>query len=291
MDAQFKIRVDLPNIADRIQGTVNAALLPRLNQAVGAVAQQAMIDWKESVARARLWSGEKAPYVDSIQWKMTGDFSAEVWSEYKYAYEIDNGRPARDLKKMLDTSQKVRRTKDGKRFLIIPFRHNTPGNDAHATPMPDSVWQLAAAMSGSRITGTGRRAAGEITDLNPTSGMTPLKSETRKSPYLMNLRTQKPVTVASRQYLWGDRLSNRAMKDAGIGLADRRRYKGMVRMDTTSPSGAKSSAYLTFRTMMEGSSGWIVQAKPGLNLVSGVTQRLQPLAEKAFTEAVKRDLS
>lgn len=291
MDSQIKIALDLPSLASQVQGVVDRAILPRLSQAVGAVAQQAMIDWRESVARAKLWSGEKTPYIDSIQWKMTGDFRAEVWSEFKYAYEIDKGRPARDLKKMLDTSQKVRRTKDGKRFLIIPFRHNTPGNDATARAMPGNVGELAAAMSGSRITSTGRRAAGEITDLSPTAGMTPLRAATRKSPYLMNPKTQKPVTVAKRQYLWGDRMTNSAMKQAGVGLEDRRRFKGMVKMDTTSPSGAKSSAYLTFRVMMEGSSGWIVPAKPGLNLVDGVTQRLQPLAETAFAEAVKRDLA
>jgi hypothetical protein len=290
MSSPIKLSVALPNVADRIAGTVNAALLPRLNQAVGAVAQQAMIDWREAVARAKLWSGEKAPYVDSIQWRMTGDFSAEVWSDYKYAAEIDNGRPARDLKKMLDTSMKVRRTRDGKRFLVIPFRHNTEGNDATARAMPGNVGQLASAMSTSRITGTGRRAAGEITDISPGSGMTPLKAETRKNPYLMNPRTQKPVTVASRQYLWGDRLTNKAMKEAGIGAADRKRYQGMVRMETSS-GNAKSSAYLTFRIMAENSTGWIVPAKPGLQIVPGVAQRLQPLAEKAFAEAVKRDLA
>jgi len=48
----------------------------------------------------------------------------------------------------------------------------------------------------------------------------------------------------------------------------------MVRMDT-STGKAKSSAYLTFRTLAEGSPGWIQKAKPGLWILRGVAAGIE----------------
>lgn len=261
--ANFQIKVDLSDVTAQARGIIDAGVFPRLHQAVGAVAQQAMIDWKEAVARAKLWSGEKVPYGESITWKMTGAFSAEVSSDYKYAEEIDNGRPPRDLKKMLDTSLKVRVTKSGKRFLIIPFRHQIPGADAVGQSMPQDVYDLARKLAPSRVVGGGHRPSG--------TGA-------------MNIKSRQPITVAKRKYVWGDSLK------AGAAPEMQRRHAGMVRFDTSSGK-QKSSAYLTWRVMMEGSSGWVIPAKPGLYIVKGVTDRLQPLAEKAFSEAGRRDLA
>lgn len=263
--ANFSIKVDLSGVMQAARGIIDAEVMPRLSQAVSAVAQQAAIDWKEAVGRAKLWSGEKAPYAASITWKMTGAFSAEVSSDYKYAQEIDTGRPARDLKRMLDTSLKVRKTKDGRRFLIIPFRHSVPGANATGPSMPTAVYDLARQLAPSRVTGQGRRVSG--------TGA-------------MDIKTRKPITVASRKYAWGGSLPAPANMPK---LQRRSQFEGMYKFDTSSGK-QKSSAYLTFRIMMEGSPGWVVPAKPGLYLVKGVTDRLQPLAERAFTEAVKRDL-
>jgi hypothetical protein len=48
----------------------------------------------------------------------------------------------------------------------------------------------------------------------------------------------------------------------------------MYRFDTGAGK-ARSSQYLTFRVMAEGSSGWIVPAKPGLYIARGVAQSVQ----------------
>lgn len=265
--SQFAMKVDLSGVMAQARSIIDAEVMPRLNQAVSAVAQQGMIDWKEAVMRAKLWSGEKGPYAQSITWKMTGAFSAEISSDYKFAEEIDNGRPPRDLKKMLDTSLKVRLAKNGKRYLIIPFRHQVPGADAIGQSMPDSVYDLARQLSPSRVTGTGRRLSG--------TGA-------------MDIKTRKAITVPQRKYVWGESLQAPiTMPKHGVAP---NRFTGMYRFETSSGK-AKSSTYLTFRVMVEGSPGWIIPAQPGLNLVKGVVDRLQPLAEKAFGEAVKRDLA
>lgn len=272
--SQFKISVDMADVGAQAGAIINAAVLPRLNQAVRAVVTATQANWAESVHRARLWQGEKDAYAASIQAKMTGDFEGLVWSEYKYAREIDDGRPARDLKKYLDTSQKVRRTKDGRRFLIIPFRHGTPGSTAHAPAMPAEVYDAAKLLKSSKIVGQGQRAAGEVTSLHPVWGTQPLGKK-KQTPFLFDRATRQHVIVPRNIYQWGERL-------AGLPKS-LSRYEGMVKTGS-----AKHTQYMTFRIMMEGSKGWIIPPQPGQKIVAGVVERMQPLAERVFAEALKR---
>lgn len=268
---------------------INAKVMPLMHQTVKAIAKQTTEDWQKAVYHAKLWSGEKDAYAQSIKWEMTGDFSAMVTTDYKYADEIETGRSPRDLKKMLDTSLKVRRTLGGKRFLVIPMRHNTPGNGALSKPMPAPVAALAAAMAPSRVMSTGTRPSGEVTHLSPKSGMHPSATQT---PFLSNPKTKQASSVVSRQYAWGDRLTAGALKGAGMDAATARRYAGMVKMDTSTPGGGKSSSFMTFRIMMDGQTGkWIIPAQPGLYLARGVAQAMRPKAEAAFAAAVQKTLS
>lgn len=284
----YSISLDLSGIAAAANAAVNERVFPLLNQAVNAIAQQTRANWMESVDRAKLWSGEKDAYKASISYKMTGPFSAIVEADYKYAEEIETGRPPRDLKKMLDTSTKVRRTKDGRRFLVIPFRHSTPGNTAHGPSMPQHVYQQASQIAPSSVVSTGLRRSGEITSARVGMGMRPLgEKRQRQAPYLSNTTTKGPMMVTKRNYQWGERLGAGSMGPNPNGKVDR--FAGMVRFDT-SAGGKRSSSYMTFRIMMEGSNGWVVPAKPGLYLVKQVVEDLQPLAEAAFSEAVKRSL-
>ena len=169
----YKISISLGDRME-VSAGINAAIFPLMNQAVNGIAQATASRWIEAVQRGKMWSGEKDAYAKTITYRMTGDFSAVVESDYRYAQDIETGRPPRDMKKMLNTSMKVRVSKDGTRYLIIPFRHNA-----------DTVPQQAKAMSLSTITGHGRRLSG--------TGASSLK-------------TKAPATVRQRQYNWGDRL-------------------------------------------------------------------------------------
>jgi hypothetical protein len=282
--AEFRISIDLDVVLDAAHQVINETVLPRLAQAARAVAQQTQVRWMESVAHAKLWSGEKTAYMESIQLQQTGPFSWLVWSDYKHAEEIETGRPARDLKRMLDTSLKVRTTKDGRRFLVIPFRHNTPGNEAHAPAMPEQIYQAASRLTASKVLSTSTRPSGEVTALSPM-GMRPLKQQ---RPFASNPKTRGPYLVAKRNYEWGGRLPAAILGPNPQGKTDR--YAGMVRFDA-SAGGKRYSTFMTFRTMMEGSSGWIVPAQPGQHIAEKVANEMRPLAEQAFTEAVKRDTS
>lgn len=267
-DLKFSIKFDLSTKLE-IMKAVDRQVFPLLNQAVNAIGTQTAINWQAAVYRAKLWSGEKDAYAKTINWKMTGDFSGVVTSDYKYAEEIENGRPARDLKLMLNTSLKVRVNARGVRYLFIPFRHNTPGNDATGPAMPDSIYALAQKLSASTITGQTTRKSG----INGS-----------------DIKTKQPLSTPQNTYKWGDRLpSGLAPKIKPEHKTDP--YAGMVKMNTSTPGGSKSSVYLTFRTMSANSKGWIVPAQPGQHIAEKVVNEMQPKAQAAFAKAIQLTLS
>ncbi len=264
--AEYSVRVDMFKASD-LKALVHPAVVANLHAAVGRVADLSRAAWQEAVLRARLWEVERNNYAGRIEWRWEGDPStstkATVATDYKFAKQIEEGRPARDLKEMLSHSLKVRLSKKGKRYLIIPFRHNTPGNTAHANAMPDHVYAAAKALKPSSVTGMGGRASG-------TGAYDP--------------KTRKVLVVPQAKYSWGGRLAAGMMGPNQRGRVDR--FAGMVRMQDTSTKGQKKSTYLTFRTMMEGSPGWIVAPKPGLYIVRGLVEAMQPVAAQEFASAV-----
>jgi len=275
--SDYKLSVDLGPLLGA-NSAIAEAIFPLVSQAVEAVAEEGAFRWKQAIMKAKLWQGEKAPYVESISWKMVNPFEAEISTDYKLAGEIETGRPAKDLKKMLLTSKKVRVTKSGTRYLIIPFRHNTPGNDALAPAMPDGVYSAAKALSPSYVVGSGLRVSGQA---NPS-----LLARWSKVGASRVARGAGPagMLVHQAKYAWGDRLP--------AGMAPKLKphhktdpYAGMVRFDT-SAGKAKSSSYLIFRVMSEKSSGWIVGPRPGLYLAKEVADSLQGVLDEAVGQAV-----
>lgn len=261
MPTSFRISVDLTNLSV----VANARIFANLASTVEAVAQVGVERWQTAVKKAPLWSGEIDAYSSSIGYRMTGPYSAEISSDYKYVEDIETGRPPFDMKKMLDTSLKVRTSKAGKRYLIIPFRHNTPGHSAHAPPMPEGVYKQAKHLAASQITGHGKRLSG--------TGA-------------WDIKTKQPAQVRARSYDWGGRLP------AGLSRKIKPEHRsdphaGMVRFKEASGG----SSFLTFRVMVEGSSGWIKPAKPGLFIAQNVAESLQRTADADFPAAIARDLA
>lgn len=122
--------INVPLLSGDI-GPINAGSFPTLAQAVAALANAAHQQWKRYAQGEPLPNGQviglrSGHYHESIQLEQTGDYAWRVISRLAYADVIERGSPARDLKKILDSSLKVRRSKDGKRYLIIPFRWGTP---------------------------------------------------------------------------------------------------------------------------------------------------------------------
>ncbi|MGL4458167.1 MAG: hypothetical protein ACRCUB_07185, partial [Plesiomonas shigelloides] len=170
---------------------------------------------------------------------------------------------------MLNTSRKVRTNSKGVRFLYIPFRHNTPGNDALANAMPPDIYAMAKNLEESLVVGQTTRVSGLGA---------------------MDIKSKQFLTTPQNIYKWGGKLpAGLAPKLKSHHASDP--YAGMVRFNTSTPGGAKSSSYLTFRTMSEKSKGWIVPPQPGQKIAQGVVTDMQPKAQMAFSKAIALTLS
>lgn len=241
---------------------VQEAALTQARQALQRIGLDARARWSDMIERTPSLSPEqKADYLNSLTVEKVGPLQVSIYSDWQYAYEIENGRPSRDLKRMLDTSMKARvstsKKNAGKRYLIIPFRHSL-------SSMPEPVRAAAKMLTKSEVTGMGARQSG--------TGA-------------WDVKTRAPVLVAKRKYKWGDRLpAGLALKSAPYHKTDR--YAGMVRMNT-SAGKAKSSAYLTFRTMMEGSAGWITKPVPGVFHIPRLAKDIEPLARQLLQSALR----
>lgn len=254
-------------------------LLPRISFALQAIAAKTTDVWREKIRRAPgIWWVERNRYIGSLQWRMTGAYAVEIGTDETIAELIEKGRPARDLKTMLNTSRKVRRTEKGRRFLVIPFRHNTPGHDALAPAMSPQAYKMAKRMKLTTITGEGQRPSGQVMALNPRFGMQPSPMQT---PFASDIRTRGAWQATQRVYAWGGRLTAKRLRAAGMDEDEVRRYAGMVRVK----AGKNRGNYLTFRIMAEGQSGWIVPAKPGLWLARDVANAIQPVAQTMLEKA------
>lgn len=256
---------------------IDKTVFPHLSSAVNFLVEKGYQSWVESVRNApHVWVGDKERYEKSIQRQMTGDFRGEIWTDLKLAEEIDTGRPERDLKKMLDTSLKVRVSQKGYRYLVIPFRHNIPGMSAWNKSMPGNIYKEAKMLGQSKITGQGLRATGE---------------GYKKGAFLSDPSTKSAYLVTKNQYQWNGRLP--------AGLAPKLKpehtsdpYAGMVRMAANSKK-SKSSTYLTFRVMSENpnqANKWIIGQSPGLFIAKTIEEKLSKIAEQAFQSAMAADL-
>jgi len=238
---------------------------PRARRTLDRLGLLARERWADKIQQATLPPTVKSEYIASLTIEAKGAMQVSVYSDYKLAYEIETGQPARDLKRMLDTSMKVRvstsKKNAGKRYLIIPLRHTL-------SSMSGPVQSAAKMLTKSEVTGMGTRQSG--------TGA-------------WGVKTKAPLLVPQRAYKWGDRLpAGLALKSAPHHKTDR--YAGMVRMNTSAGKG-NSSAYLTFRTMMEGSPGWVTKPVPGMCHIKDVAAEIEPFAHEWLTSALRLPVS
>lgn len=273
MTTEFRISVDI-NIPEG--SPLNAGTFPRLAGAFTALAQAAHERWVEYAHGTPLPDGKvihprSGSYARSIAIRENGDFDKEIYSDLAYAGAIEFGTPAHDLHEWLGTSRKTRVNKEGKKYLIIPFRWGTPGTQGFGSNvMPQAVhqnWLKGSYGASSQITGHGTRISG--------SGH----------------------VVRQRKYLWGGRVTQKDLDQQGIGTSfNGRSYRthpmaGMVQMRRAGGGrGQKHTQYLTFRVMSEGSPGWVVPAIEGKYPARTTSEQIRPIAEKVLREAAEKDI-
>lgn len=251
----FRVDLDLSHLgglADFLPQYVMSAV----QAAVEKTAAETASDWQVAIYHTPgVRPEDRSKAISSVQWRMTAKDAAQVWSDEETVNKIEEGFPEYDMKAMLKTSQRTRMSKSGKKYLIIPFRHNTPGNTAHAGAMPPDVYAQAKGLGKSSVTGKTKR-------LSATG-----------------------ASVPQNVYKWGGRLP--------AGLTPKLKphhatdiHAGMVRFNT-STGKSKSSSYLTFRVMHEGQAGkWIRRAKPGEHLARKLADSAKSRLEQNIAEAI-----
>jgi hypothetical protein len=245
-----------------------------------------------------------------------------------YAKALENGIQSFDMKKMLETSSKVRIAKDGKRYLIIPFRHGTPGTTS-LRAMPEDVYNKAPINRREVVNGK----ASYVIDNNLTGAKNLRHSATigtYKEGNIKGFKTEKDASllkhynsekVTRNQYQWGDKLMNinegkivgRTFPNGSevFTIYKQSIYEGMVRMQTnpkinrakfnmgkfTSGSAVNatenmrnSSEYLTFRVMKEGAEGWIHPGISAMHILKETMDRVRQPVMQMISEAAKKDL-
>lgn len=271
----FAISIDL-SFLRAADAPFSREMLPNLSFAVQQITEAVHRQWAAYAGGAPMPNGKvihsrTGEYMRSILLRQVSEFSGEVYSDLPYARIIEDGAPQRDLKTILNSSLKVRTTKDGRRYLIIPFRWGTP-NSVMGNNMPAVVhewWKQGR--QASAVTGTFKRHSG--------TGA-------------MDIKTRKPLMVPGWRYNWGTRLGKDDIAGLGIGGKTAKNLEGMYNFrKPRAKSGASShSQFITFRVMMEGSPGWIAPAREGLHPARTVADQFRPIAERAFNEALSEDM-
>ena len=271
---EFSISIDLSELMPA-NGPLNRTTFPNLAYAVKAIADAAEGQWKAYAAGAALPGGKSigvrsGQYMRSIMQRQNSDFAWEVYSELPYAQGIEEGVPRRDLKTMLNSSLKVRVSAAGKRYLIIPFRHSHEGNVMRDNAMPENIREWWMHSVPSRVIRIFERESG--------TGA-------------LDIKTGAPLRVPGFRYKWGDRLNRMALESLGANDAQIKRMQGMVMFRKPGGKGGGAhSRYITFRTMVEGSAGWIAPAREGYWPARTTSATLRPVAEEAFTRAMEADV-
>ncbi|MCK7579807.1 MAG: hypothetical protein MZV65_31710 [Chromatiales bacterium] len=146
------------------------AAFPNLQHAVKTIAGAVHRRWLAYAQGQPLPGGQtitpaRAPTPKSIQIRQLDSTHWEIFSDAPYAGAIEYGTGPYDLKQILKTSARVRRTKSGKRYLIIPFRWGTgtgsgKGISFGRQVMAPEVHAVAKSLLPSRVTGMTQRESG-----------------------------------------------------------------------------------------------------------------------------------
>lgn len=298
--AEFRIAIDLSHLMTT-GSALTRAVFPHLAVAVQGVADAAETRWKQFASgmvmpNGRVINPRSGQYARSIMQRETGEFSRTIYSDLPYAQEIEEGAPRRDMKTMLNSSLKVRISAAGRRYLIIPFRHSpNPNNVMRDNAMPPGVLDWWGSAQPSHVLPRFNRGSGgsglaglfglEFAPEARTGGFRP------SGTGAFDIRTRQLLQVAKHNYRWGDRLSANTLEALGVRGQAAKRMEGMVHFTRQGKTGgAAHSRYITFRTMVEGSRGWIRLATEGKWPARQVAEIYQPVAEQLFRAAVQEDI-
>ena len=185
----------------------------------------------------------------SIKTYDLGPFDKEIGTDSPFMERIINGQEAYDMKETYPFGRKSRRTKDGRGYLIIPFRWGTPnkngGPRAHfRNVIPQELYNQVKKYKASVIANETHMEENYRGDL-----------------------------IERKEYFWGDRLKE---EDAGM-------INGLVRM--ANKGGYFTFRIITEKNAMNGSKWWKKAVPPNdvpMALVQNNEKQISELIEQGI---------
>lgn len=197
---------------------------------------------------------------DILDMPGSGLIIRDILSLKRIGQMTENGYPAWDMKPMLLGGPKVRFSKKGKRYNIIPFRHGAGSNTQHFRQMPQDIHAAAKELRAATNI-LGRRVGGEH-----------LVGTEKKYPALVHRFVTSTGRVGSYQRKNGN-------------------YEGMIRSEASYGKTAQSR-FLTFRVVSEVSDNdsWWHPGRPPQPHIEWVKNYCEPKIKALLLDAAKMDL-
>ena len=183
--------------------------------------------------------------------------AGEAMASTPVAVYLERGVKTYDMKETHPKGKRSRVSKEGVPYLIIPFRHGTPGSKYYSE-MPEQIYK--------KIRDAIKR--GEVMLSQRAKGA-------KRSP------NYQGELIPRAQYNWGTRIS-------GTGLEQ---LEGLIVADVSTPKSRRST-YMTFRVISANSPAhkWIVKARPAMNITKHVATNTQQIIADIITSGLKQDL-
>lgn len=286
MDKQVRVTLTLPGelelfLARAVSDAVE--LFPNSLRAIAGLAQATQERWIAYASGSlplpdgRTIQRRSGEYAASIQIEVSypgGDTMVRyvIYSDDPKARWIEEGFPAWDMHKILQTSHRARVSKRGHKYLIIPFRWGTPGTTVvgaytgRELPQQVQQWWLEPTRQSSIITGT----------------------------YTERSVQDQQTEVTRFTYRWGDQLTAADVRGLELDPDTKpgKHLVGMVRMRNPARA-AIGSERITFRTMSEAApEGWrhpgLEGFAPARHAAEWIEQLYPALMEEALNADVER---
>jgi len=238
-------------------------------------------------------------------------FSVAVFNTARHAAAIEDGYSAFNLAERINwPSPKTRFNKDGGMYLIIPFRHHTPGGAMNVgtqkASMPASVHQVAVELQPKeRLTfkppktpmQTVMTAGGNVRGVGPAGGkfLTPGGKQATRDATASATRVpvgvgkevwQHPGPVKSPQSIAAGRAHAQAtgQKEPSRFRVEDSIYEGMRKT-----GGPNHTQYMTWRVITPDSQWW-VPGQEGKHIAKAAAEQCEPAIRVLFEEAFQKDV-
>jgi hypothetical protein len=230
--------------------------------------------------------------------------TAAVINQVPHAATIEWGMKPKDLKENIQRSHKARDAKELKRmlgplsggpkggkFLIIPFRHGTPGAKT-LPPMPRSVYDKAKELTTTRRAGSWLERSQNLVSDKPAQATIGGQPAVRRFGYAWGSKlSKKDVSFKVPGEKKPGYLGIRGKLNKPLGFPNYEwktsPYAGMYKFQRP---GGGDTHYMTFRTMASWASGWIHPGIAPKHIAKKTADRTTGTVVKLVSAGIKEDM-